>query len=449
MKHTGKSSFTRRKFLRNTLAAGAGIAMPGVIPASALGAEDRPAPSERITMGCIGLGGRGHVNMNTFLGHSVVQMIALCDVDAGSKRYEDAWPRGLAPAKQKVEQKYAGAKTSGTFRGVSGYGDFRELLARDDLDAVCISTPDHWHAPMVVAAATAGKDVYCEKPLSLTVHDGRAMVDAVRRYGRVFQCGSQRRSDARCRHSCELVRNGRIGELQTVRVGLPGGHWIRSNAKKTFDAEPIPAGFDYDLWLGPAPWAPYTFNRCHWNWRWNLDYSGGNVTDWGAHMIDMAHWGMGCDETGPIEVEGKGTFPASTNLWNAATAFEFTCTYASGVKMIVRSGGPNRFEGSAGWVELAGKTNPPKLAESVIGPDEIHLYESRSQHENFLDCVKSREPTAAPVEVAHRTITVAHLGNIAMMLGRKIQWDPARETIVGDEEAARLLSRPKREPWRV
>ena len=449
MKYATSAFSTRREFCRRVLAAGGAFAVPCLIPGSARGAEGAPAPSERITIGCIGLGGRGTVNMNAFLGHSEAQIVGLCDVDAGSTRYEDAWHRGLAPAKEKVEKHYAGRKVSGSFRGVSGYGDFRELLARDDVDAVCVSTPDHWHAPIVVAAAKAGKDIYCEKPLSLTVCDGRAMADAVMRYDRVFQCGSQRRSDARCRHSCELVRNERIGKLHTVRVGLPGGHWIRNNAQKTFDPEPIPDGFDYDLWLGQAPWAPYTFNRCHWNWRWNLDYSGGNVTDWGAHMIDMAHWGMGCDETGPVEVEGKGTFPPPGDLWNAATAFEFTCTYTNGVKMIVRSGGPNRFEGTEGWVELAGKTNPPSLAESVIGRDEIHLYESRSQHGNFLDCVRSRQRTAAPVEVAFRTITVAHLGNIAMLSGRRIRWDPVKEEILDDAGASRLLSRAMREPWRV
>ncbi|NQT35913.1 MAG: Gfo/Idh/MocA family oxidoreductase [Planctomycetes bacterium] len=440
---------TRREFLRGALAAGTIVAAPWVVPGSALGADGRPAPSERITMGCIGLGGRGTVDMNAFLGHGRVQMIALCDVDAGSTRYEDAWHRGLAPAKEKVDKHYADREPSGSFRGVDGYRDFRDLLARTDVDAVCVATPDHWHGTIVVAAAVAGKDIYCEKPLSLTVEDGRAMVQAVGRYERVFQCGSQRRSDAGCRHTCELVRNGRIGRLQTVRVGLPGGHWIRNNAKKTFGPEPIPDGFDYDLWLGPAPWAPYTFNRCHWNFRWNLDYSGGNVTDWGAHMIDMAHWGMGCDETGPVEVEGQGTFPPRDNLWNAATSFEFTCTYADGVKMIVRSGGPNRFEGTEGWVELGGKTDPPSLAGSVIGPDEIHLYQSQSQHGNFLDCVKSRQPTAAPVTVAHRSISVAHLGNIAMMVGRKIRWDPVAEQILGDPAASRLLCRAKREPWRV
>jgi len=193
----------------------------------------------------------------------------------------------------------------------------------------------------------------------------------------------------------------------------------------------------------------HIFNRCHWNFRWNLDYSGGNVTDWGAHMIDMAHWGMGRDESGPVEVEGKGTFPPRTDLWNAATGFEFTCTYDDGVKMIVKSGGPTRFEGTEGSVDLGGKTDPPELADTVIGPDEIHLYESQSQHGNFLDCVKSRQRTAAPVEVAHRSITVAHLGNIAMMIGRPIRWNPETEEILDDDDASRLLSRAKRGPWTV
>ena len=443
-----KPGMPRRDFLRRAAKAATGAAVaPMIVPASVLGRGGTVAPSERIVFGCIGLGGQGQHNMRAFISQPDTQIVALCDVDAGSTRYEDAWHRGLGPAMEKVANRYAAERTAATYRGVHGYRDFRELLARDDIDAVCISTPDHWHGPMVVAAAQAGKDIYCEKPLSLTIRDGQAMVAAVQRHGRVFQCGSQRRSDAKCRHSCELVRNGRIGRLHTVRVGLPGGHWIRSNAKPTFEPEPIPEGFDYDRWLGPAPWAPYTFNRCHWNFRWNLDYSGGNVTDWGAHLIDMAHWGMGCDDTGPVEIEGRATWPPRHELWNAATGFEFTCTYANGVKLIVTSGGRNRFEGTEGWAELAGATNPRALATSELGPNDIRLYASRSQHGNFIDCVKTRARTAAPVETAHRSISVAHLGNIAMLTGRKLRWDPVREAILGDEEAARLLGRPKRAPW--
>jgi predicted dehydrogenase len=432
-------SISRRRFIA---AASGVIAAPYLVPASALGADGRPAPSNRITMGAIGLGGRGTVNMQAFLGRPDVQMVALCDVDAGSDRYEDNWVRGLAPAVDSVARHYGGARPA-------GYNDFRQLLERKDIDAVCIGTPDHWHAAMTVMAAEAGKDIYCEKPLSLTVADGRAMVDAVQRYGRIFQCGSQRRSSPQCRRACELVRNGRIGRLHTVRVGLPGGYWIRRNASKSFDPEPVPEGFDYDLWLGPAPDAPYTYNRCHWNFRWNLDYSGGNVTDWGAHMIDMAHWGMGVEDSGPVEVEGRGNFPSRDNLWNAADSFRFTCTYASGVKMMVESGGPFRFEGADGWLDLGGGGSRPDLALEQIGPDEIHLYQSNNHHGNFIDCVRSRRQTAAPVDVAHRSLTPAHLGNIAMQLGRKLRWDPRAERFVGDEHANRMLARAYRGPWRA
>jgi len=446
-----RAKVSRRNFLRGATAAlVASAAAPYVVPASALGADGRPAPSDRITMGCIGLGGRGTVDMQAFLGRGDVQIVALCDVDKGSDRYEDAWYRGLKPAMDAVAKHYARDKAAGTYRGPDGTQDFRELLARTDIDAVTVATPDHWHAGIVVAAAKAGKDIYCEKPMSLTVADGRAMVEAVRRYGRVFQCGSQRRSSAKCRFSCELVRNGRIGKLQAVRVGLPGGRWIRSNAKETFEPEPVPETFDYDMWLGPAPWAPYTYNRCHWNFRWNLDYSGGQVTDWGAHYIDMAHWGMGAEHAGPVEVAGEGKFPPPSELWNTATDFHFACTYAGGVKMDVSSGGGGvRFIGADGWVDLEGGSEPASLQKEPTGTDEIHLYESRDQHGNFIDCVKSRGPTAAPVDVAHRSIIPAHLGNIAMRLGRKVRWDPAAERFFDDPGADRLLSRAYRSPWSV
>ena len=441
---------TRRGFLsRAASALGAAAAAPWIVPATSLGAEGRPAPSDRIAMGAIGIGGQGTRDMQAFLGMTDVQMAALCDVDAGSTRYERGWRRGLAPARETVEQHYAAQKRDGTFKGVFTTPDFRELLARADIDAITTACPDHWHGLIVVAAAQAGKDIYCQKPLSLTIAHGRAMADAVRRYGRVFQVGSQRRSSGHCRRSCELVRNGRIGKLHTIHVGLPGGH---SNPGYTMDEspQPVPEGFDYDRWLGPAPWAPYTHKRCHWTFRWNLDYSGGQLTDWGAHYIDMAHWGMGTELTGPVEVEGKGEFPRDTVLWNTATSFRVECLYANGMKMIVEStGGGVRFEGTEGTVWLEGGTQPAAIAQSEIGPNEIHLYESNSQYGNFIECVKSRQPTAAPVEVAHRSITPAHLGNISMLLGRKLKWDPDKEAIVGDAEANRMLSRPHREPWTI
>ena len=430
---------TRRGFLKGILAA---AAAPAIIPASALGAGGRPAPSERIVMGAIGLGGQGDRDMRALMNHAEVQMAALCDVDAGSRDYEGNWHRGLAPAKAAVEQHYGAQTQTGTFRGCATYRDFRELLARTDLDAVTIATPDHWHALVAVAAAEAGKDMYCQKPLCRTIPEGRAMVDAVRRHGRVFQCGSQRRSSGGCRLTCELVRNGRIGRLHTIHVGLPGGH-PNPGYREPPTPTPVPDSLDYDMWLGPALWAPYTRKRCHWTFRWVLDYSGGQVTDWGAHFIDMAHWGMGVEDTGPVEVEGRGEFPSDDGLWNTATDFRFECCYANGMRMIVTSGGGGvRFEGTDGSLGLGqGAHLPP------AGPGEIHLYDSPSQYTNFVECVRTRRRTAAPVEVAHRSITPAHLGNIAMLTGRKIRWDPDNEEIVGDPDASRLLTRPFREPW--
>jgi len=438
------SSLNRRSFLRRVAAL---AAAPCVVPASALGAEGRPAPSSRIVMGSVGLGGQGDRDLRAFLGHAEVQIAALCDVDSGSRRYEQGWYRGLAPAREAVERHYAAEKRDGTYKGVFTTQDFRELLAREDIDAVSVATPDHWHASVVVAAAKAGKDIYCQKPLSLTIADGQAMVRAVHRYGRVFQCGSQRRSSGTCRHSCELVRNGRIGRLTTIRVGLPGGHG-NPGYRMGEEAMPVPEGFDYDRWLGPAPWAPYTHKRCHWTFRWIYDYSGGQVTDWGAHFVDMAHWGMGAERTGPIEVEGKAEYPRDGVLWNTATAFRFEALYANRLRMIVASGGGGvRFEGTEGWVDLEGGTNPPSLRSSNIEPAEIHLYATPDMYTNFLQCVRSREQTVAPVEIAHRSISVPHLGNIAMRLGRKVRWDPARERFLDDPEADRLLSRVYREPW--
>ncbi len=346
-------------------------------------------------------------------------------------------------------------KSPASTRAATAYADFRELLARKDIDAVVICTPDHWHAIPVIAACKAGKDIYCQKPLSLTIAEGRAMSDAVKKHERVFQTGSQQRSDSNFRRACELVRNGRIGKLHTVRCGLPGG---RPDYGKTGDRKEtaeVPKGFDYDMWLGPAPKKPYAPARCHVNFRWIYDYSGGQVTDWGGHHPDCAQWGMGTEKTGPIEiVNAKGVFPPDP-LWDTATEFHFEAIYANGVKLIVSSKerGGVTWEGSEGSVWANRGThdaNPKSLLTSEIKPGEIHLYKSDNHYRNFIDCVLSRKETAAPVEVAHRSITICHLGNIAMRLGRnKLKWDPTKEQIVGDDEAAKMLSRPYREPWKL
>ncbi len=434
---------TRRRFLATAAAASA----PMIVPASALGRDGAVAPSERIVMGVIGVGGQGDRDVRNLIGVRGVQMVAVCDVDSGSENYERGWFRGRAQAVQALKEHYGANTTSGAWNGVDEYVYFEELLARDDIDAVSIATPDHWHGIVVVEAARAGKDIYCQKPLSLTIQQGQAMVNAVQRYGRVFQTGSQRRSSDECRYSCELVRNGRIGKLHTIKVGLPGGQTLAVPDNPITDPPP---NLEYNRWLGPAPWAPYTLRRCHFTFRWNYDYSGGQVTDWGAHMIDMAHWGMGTELSGPVEVVGEAVYP---NDWlnNTATDFEFRCTYAEGYTMIVSSKLPHgvRFEGTDGWIDLEGGSEPASLKQERIGPNEIHLYASHGHYENFIHCVRARERTAAPIEIAHRSITPAHLGNIAMKLQRKIRWDPVNEQILDDSTAERMLTRSMRGPWRI
>ena len=426
-------SLTRRRFLQS---AAVTAALPWIIPASARGAADRPAPSNRITVGCIGVGGRGTDDMRAFLGRPDAQVTAVCDVDAGHRDR----------AKQLVEKHYAAQKASGAYAGCDAYGDFRELLARADVDAVMIGTPDHWHVLIAVAAARAGKDIYCEKPLSLTIAEGRTLSDTVRRYDRVFQVGSQLRSVARFRFGCELVRLGRIGKVHTIRVGLPTGP-----AMGLAPEMPVPPGFDYDFWLGQAPEAPYTKSRCHGTFRYISDYSGGTVTDFGAHDIDLAQWGNGTEYTGPVEVEGRGEFPRD-GLSNTATNFRFRCTYADGVVLDCWNQYPHsvKFEGEGGWVYVGRDrtdAEPKSLLTSKPGPGEVGLYESRDHHENFIECVRSRRPTITPVEVGHRSISIPHLANIAMRLERKVRWDPDAERFVGDPEADRMLSRAMRAPW--
>ncbi len=438
-------SITRRSFLKGSISA---VAIPHIISASAQGKDAAPAPSNRITMGLIGLGSMGMRHVQGFLQEADCRISAVCDVDA----------KRLGAGIDEINKHYRN-------EDCRGYNDFRELIARDDIDTLCIAVPDHWHSIPAIMGAAAGKDIYGEKPLALTIAEGRAMVEAVNRYKCIWQTGTWQRSTEHFRFGCELVRNGRIGRLQRVEVGIgpgfkPVGGAPAVNQIDPQPPEPVPEGFDYEMWLGPAPWAPYTANRCHWNFRWILDYAGGQVTDWGGHHIDIAHWGMDCDDTGPVEVEGKGLFPED-GLWNAAYDYNFKCTYDNGLTMHVASNNhyPQgvRFIGESGWVHItrAGlDANPKKLLKEVIGPDEIHLYRPNGDHRqghrrDFLDCVRSRTQPITPVEIGHRSATVAHLGNIAMILGRKIRWDPQREQIINDPSANRMLGRPMRCPWHL
>jgi len=396
--------------------------------------------SNRVTLGCIGVGGRGSGVMQALLATGQAQVVGICDVDANHR----------SRAKDLQAKKYNSA-------GCPDYNDFRELIARDDIDAVMIATPDHWHALLAIAAAKAGKDVYCEKPLALTIEQGRKMVETVHRYGTVFQTGTQHRSEPHFRRACELVRNGRIGKPHTVEVEIPG-----SMSTDEFGFAAPPESLDYDMWLGPAPAAPYSPKRVDaFGWRWILDYAGGCVTDWGAHHIDIAQWGMGTTDTGPIEVRGEGAFPRD-GLFDSAIYWRYEAKYANGVTIVCFAKGellaqgqyPNgiKFIGDKGWLFVdTGRIDaePKSILKEEIGPDEIHLYESSDHAGNFIDCIRTRKPTAAPVDQAQRSITVCHLGNIAMRLGRKIRWDPATEQIIGDDQAARMLSRPMRSPWHL
>jgi len=380
-------------------------------------------------------------DMRGFLKLGDVQILAVCDVDATHRER----------AKAEVERYYSDANPRAKYTGCAQYNDFRDLIRRPDIDAVLIATPDHWHVPISIAAAKAGKDIYCEKPLSRTIAEGRILCNVVKKYHRVFQTGTQLRSAWPARFACELVRNGRIGKLHTIKTCVPAGREIPPQSNM-----PVPDGFDYDLWLGPAPRAPYTERRCHHYFRYIFDYAGGTLTDLGAHDNDLAQWGNNTEHTGPVEIEGKGTFPRD-GLWDTATRFEIKYTYENGVKLICATRDIAnmdqgvRFEGSLGWVFVRSYIDayPKSLLSSKIAPDEIHLYRSDDHHRNFIDCVKSRRDTIAPPETAHRSVTICHLGNIALRLGRKLKWNPENETFIDDPEANRMLARQSRSPWGI
>jgi predicted dehydrogenase len=408
-----------------------------IVRASALGRSGEVAPSNRIVMAGIGFGMMGVPNMKAFLSKDEVQWVAVCDLD----------DKPLHEARDIVNE-YYGNKDCATYK------DFRELFQRRDLDAVSIAVPDHWHAILAISAARAGFDIYGEKPLTHSLREGRALSDAVKRYGRVWQTGSWQRSVENFHQGSELVRNGRIGKILKIEVGLPSGHYDFAGTFGQETIGPPPPELDYDFWIGPAPYSPYCPARVHMNWRWNMDFGGGQLMDWIGHHGDIAHWGMGWDLTGPVEIEGRGEFPTG-GIYNSALRYNLTAKYADGTPMIIAGGYPEirsgtRWVGECGWVWVdrgVFETHPPNLIHEVIGPNEIKLYKSRDHYQNFLDCVKARALTITPCEVAHRSASVGHLGVIAIELGRKIRWDPATETVIDDPEADRLLSRAYRKPW--
>jgi myo-inositol 2-dehydrogenase / D-chiro-inositol 1-dehydrogenase len=430
-----KPRLSRRSFLQRTATAAclAGVA-PQIVPASVLGADGQTAPSNQIAVGFIGTGDHGMGwNLPPYLRHQSARVIAVCDVDG----------RRLTRAKQTVDERYKNEACFAT-------KDFREVLARKDIDAVMISTPDHWHTLISLFAIQAGKDVQCEKP-TLTIHEGKVLVDAVRKHKRVFQTSTEDRSVVEYHRIAELVRNGRIGKLQRIEVILPK----QPTSPGDPTPQPVPAGFDWEMWLGPAPFAPYTKDRTHWNFRWIWDYSGGIICDWGAHLFDTAQWGNDTERSGPVEVEGTGTHWEG-GLYNTVKDYDVTYRYANGVVMTCKPGNPSiKFVGTDGWVGNTGWRGPvqassKEILESKIGADELHLYTNRNgEHDDFLQCVKSRKDPYFPVDFGHRVSTVCHLANIAIKVGRKLRWDPVKEQFVGDEAANKLLDRPRRDPWQL
>jgi predicted dehydrogenase len=418
---------TRRDFIGSAAA----MAAPFVVPGSVLGKDGAAAPSERITMGCIGVGGMGTYDLRNFLTNMDVRILAVCDVDAGRRNN----------AKAVVDDHYQN-------KDCAAHNDFRELLVRDDVDTVMIATPDHWHALISIAAAKAGKDIYCEKPISLTVAEGRAVVEAMKTYARVYQSGTQRRSIGCFRFAVEAARSGMIGRLHTMHTYLSEGLVCGVEPR-----QPVPEGFDYNLWLGPAPYEPYTPKRCHGSFRWIFDYSGGQLTDIGAHFNDLAQWGHDSERSGPVRYEGRAEFPRE-GLFNTPIRFHVEAAYADGVKLIYHDTSPRavRFEGDEGWVRVDDDGNVAASPESILRVKQVvkQSYANwQGHHRDFLDCVKSRGQPIAPPEVAQRSTTTCHIGNICLRLGRPLRWILQTERFVDDPEADRMLSRAMRAPWHL
>lgn len=453
-----KRPFSRRKFLT---ASAVGIAAPMIIPASAIGRGKRPAPSNRINVACFGFGTIAHATVPAFLREDRVQVVAVADVNrlSGNYGYRGELQGGRLECMRIVNEHYASTEGRIDYHGCRAYEDFRELLDNEDVDAVNISTPDHWHAVLAIYAANKGKHIYGQKPLAVTVGEGRKMVEAVNRNKVTWQTGSQQRSETYFREAAEFVRNERIGKLQRIVIGLPGGHSNWNQMGDRIEPEAVPDGLNYDLWQGPAPDREYRPAILPLNWRHNFDYSGGMITDWGAHHIDIAQLAMDMDHSGPIKIDNiKAELPAPDDLYNTATKFHFECAYASGVKMVVADTSENpqgiTFEGEGEksiFVKRGDiKMNPLELRRERIQENEKHVYKSTNHVSDFISGIYSGGQTAAPIEASHRSISICHLANIAIRLGREsLEWDPKRERVINDDKANAMLNRPIRGGWKL
>jgi len=451
----------RRQFIRTAATAATGlVALPTIVPSVVFG---KAQPNDKIQIGQIGIGriARDH-DLPETIKHDLCRVVAVADVDS---------KRG-AEGKKWIEGYYAKKTGKADYVDVKVYGDYREMLKDPGIDAVIISTPDHWHAQPAMEAALAGKDIYLQKPTSLTIAEGRALSDVVHRTGRIFQIGCQQRSLnpwPQFHRACELVRNGRIGDIRQIRIGLP------IDPSGSVEPEmPVPPNLNYDMWLGSTPLVYYTEKRVHPQkdysrpgWLRCEQFGAGMITGWGSHHLDIAHWGMGTEFTGPVEIEAQAEFPKS-GLWDVHGKYKILARYANGVTMEVRDDLPNgvRFAGTEGWIFVTrgspvtssdpGSQDPkaksldasdPKILDSRIAPDEIHLYESPEQHLNWLECIRNRREPIGPVEVGHRSCSACLISHIAMKLQRKLSWDPRKERFVNDDEANRMLSRPQRRPY--
>jgi predicted dehydrogenase len=461
MQKLSYKKLSRRTFIRRSLkavaASTAAMSFPSIIPSSVFG---KNAPSNRINIGAIGTGRISRVHdIPGVWSYDDTRIIAVCDLD--SQRAEDA---------QLLVNNYYSQKAEKSYEGVKMYTHYRELLANPDIDAVLISTPDHWHVMIAVEAALAGKDIYLQKPASLTITEGRILSDIVQKSGIVFQIGSQQRSSEQFRYAAELVRNGRIGDLKKVYVGLPGD--------PPGDEEPqmpVPPNLNYDMWLGSTPEVYYTEKRVHPQddysrpgWLRCEQFGAGMITGWGSHHIDSAHWGMSTELTGPVEIWGQAEFPVS-GLWDVHGIFKTEALYSNGVHMIVSDELPNgiKFEGTDGWIFVtrsdyqATPSDPvlneegkapleashPNIIRSTIGDKEFHLPVSPDHHRNWLDAIKTRTQAIAPVEEAHRSCSACLLHHIAMKTEGILHWDPEKEQFIGNDIANSMLSRLQREPY--
>lgn len=441
----------RREFFRRSALLAGAVGLPAAVPSSVLGLAGAVAPSNRVVMGYIGLGIQGMGNMRTFRGNSEVQAVAVCDVHDNQRRQ----------AKQAVDEFYDN-------KDCAAYKDFRELMDRKDIDAVQITVPDHWHPLVALEATRRRKHMYCEKPIGWSMRAGQVLRKAVHESGVVFQFGTQQRSGGKFRFACELARNGKIGQLKTILVGVPAS-WTCPKQP----TEPVPKELDYEMWLGPAPWAPYCYQRCrpytekeHWSiWYCISDYCMGMIGNWGVHHLDIAQWGNGTEMSGPTEVEGTGVFPKDM-LTDGATSWQIENRYANGVTLVHMDDATARkhpqqvakyghgvlFIGTEGWVHVDRgliDANPKSLLKATSGPNEIHLFKSDNHHANFIDAIKGRTKPAAPIDIAVRTDTLCHLEQIAIKLRRKLRWDAVKEAFIGDEEANGMLDRPMRGPWKL